>query len=59
MHPTVGTFPALGLPLKFAGFDDPEIGRPPLLGEHTDEVLSSMLGLSAAEIAALREEGAI
>jgi crotonobetainyl-CoA:carnitine CoA-transferase CaiB-like acyl-CoA transferase len=58
-HPTVGTFPALGLPLKFAGFDDPEIGRPPLLGEHTEEVLGGLLGLSAGEIAALRAEEAI
>jgi crotonobetainyl-CoA:carnitine CoA-transferase CaiB-like acyl-CoA transferase len=58
-HPTRGRFPALGLPLKFDGFDDPEIGRPPLLGEHTEMVLTEMLGLSAAEIAALRAEEAI
>lgn len=32
--------------------------RPPLLGEHTDEVLAS-LGYSAAEIAALRNDGVI
>jgi len=59
VHPTVGTFPALGLPLKFTGFDDPEIGPPPRLGEHTDAILSTMLGLSAAEIVALRQEGAV
>jgi crotonobetainyl-CoA:carnitine CoA-transferase CaiB-like acyl-CoA transferase len=58
-HPVSGDFPALGLPLKFTGLDDPEIGRPPLLGEHTDEVLSSLLGLGSGEIAALRAEGAI
>ena len=58
-HPTQGRFPALGLPLKFAGFDDPEIGRPPLLGEHTEAVLTEMLGLGPAEIAALRAEEAI
>jgi crotonobetainyl-CoA:carnitine CoA-transferase CaiB-like acyl-CoA transferase len=28
---------------------------PPRLGEHTDEVLSEVLGLSGAEIAALRD----
>ncbi len=58
-HPTVGAFPALRLPLRFDGYEDPEIGRPPLLGEHTDEVLQDMLGMSAAEIAALRAEKAI
>jgi formyl-CoA transferase len=32
---------------------------PPLLGEHTDEVLAGMLGLAADDIAKLRERGAI
>jgi crotonobetainyl-CoA:carnitine CoA-transferase CaiB-like acyl-CoA transferase len=32
---------------------------PPLLGEHTDAILSARLGLSAAALAALREKGVI
>lgn len=55
-HPTVGKFPALRLPLRYEGYDDPEIGRPPLLGENTDEILRDMLGLNPEEIAALRAE---
>jgi crotonobetainyl-CoA:carnitine CoA-transferase CaiB-like acyl-CoA transferase len=31
----------------------------PALGAHTDEVLCGLLGLSAAEIATLRQEGVI
>jgi crotonobetainyl-CoA:carnitine CoA-transferase CaiB-like acyl-CoA transferase len=31
----------------------------PMLGEHTDQVLSDWLGLNAAAVAALRSEGAI
>jgi hypothetical protein len=30
-----------------------------LLGEHTDEVLTTVLGLEAVEVAALRERGVI
>jgi crotonobetainyl-CoA:carnitine CoA-transferase CaiB-like acyl-CoA transferase len=32
---------------------------PPVLGEHTEEVLSGLLGMSEAEIAALKEKGVI
>jgi formyl-CoA transferase len=32
---------------------------PPLLGEHTDEVLGELLGYSAGQIAALHASGAI
>ena len=32
---------------------------PPLLGEHTEEVLSEILGLGAAEIAGLKERGVV
>jgi crotonobetainyl-CoA:carnitine CoA-transferase CaiB-like acyl-CoA transferase len=51
----VGLFKALGLPYKFDGFEDPKMGRPPTLGEHTEEVLRARLGYSAEKIAQLRE----
>src|SRR5581483_5954172 len=52
-YPGVGEFRALGLPYKFLGWDNPEIGRPPLLGEHTESVLGR-LGFSSAEISRLK-----
>jgi crotonobetainyl-CoA:carnitine CoA-transferase CaiB-like acyl-CoA transferase len=58
-YPDVGEFKALALPYKFLGWDNPEIGRPPTLGEHTESVLAGMLGYSADEIAKLREKRAI
>lgn len=58
-HPQLGRFPALRNPLRFSGWDDAAPGRPPVLGEHTDEILASRLGLDDAAIAALRQEGAI
>jgi crotonobetainyl-CoA:carnitine CoA-transferase CaiB-like acyl-CoA transferase len=57
--PVIGRFPALGLPYKFNGWDDPEIGRPPQLGEHTDEVLRERLGLTPARIEELRRDKVI
>src|ERR1700674_468519 len=35
------------------------VQRPPLLGEHTDEILKTVLGLKDDEIQAAREQGAI
>jgi crotonobetainyl-CoA:carnitine CoA-transferase CaiB-like acyl-CoA transferase len=58
-HPDAGSFPALALPFKFEGFDNPALSRPPTLGEHTDSILGGRLGMAPAEIARLRAEGAI
>ncbi len=57
-HPTRGAYVTVGNPIKLS--DSPsEITRSPLLGEHTDEVLADVLGLSASAIAEARAEGAI
>jgi crotonobetainyl-CoA:carnitine CoA-transferase CaiB-like acyl-CoA transferase len=37
-YPGVGEFKALALPYKFLGWDNPEIGRPPTLGEHDEKI---------------------
>ncbi|MBI4182733.1 MAG: CoA transferase [Proteobacteria bacterium] len=58
-HPTAGAVRLVASPLKLARTPVREIAPPPLLGEHTDEVLGRRLGLSAAEIARLREARAI
>jgi crotonobetainyl-CoA:carnitine CoA-transferase CaiB-like acyl-CoA transferase len=58
-YPGVGEFRALALPYKLVGWDDPAIGAPPALGEHTETILKARLGYSDAQIAALREAGAI
>jgi len=58
-HPAAGAVGQLGSPLRLS--DTPTALRtpPPLLGEHTDEVLGALLGLSAEEIAGLREAGVV
>jgi crotonobetainyl-CoA:carnitine CoA-transferase CaiB-like acyl-CoA transferase len=52
-----GEISALLPPPVIAGFEQP-MGAVPGLGQHTDAILTDM-GLSAAQIAALREQGAI
>jgi crotonobetainyl-CoA:carnitine CoA-transferase CaiB-like acyl-CoA transferase len=58
-YPGVGEFKALALPYKFLGWDDPAIGRPPALGEHTEAILRERLGYSDERIAELRSAQAI
>ena len=58
-YPGVGEFKALALPYKFLGWDNPEIGAPPALGEHTESVLSEVLGYSSEQISRLRADKAI
>jgi crotonobetainyl-CoA:carnitine CoA-transferase CaiB-like acyl-CoA transferase len=41
-YPGVGEFKALALPYKFLGWDNPEIGRPPALGEHTHKIFAEL-----------------
>jgi len=56
-HPERGAWHNVGCPIKLS--DSPvEVRRSPLLGEHTDEVLSEVLGYGKEEIAALRSGGA-
>ena len=57
-HPTAGRVRAPGIPVRMSGTPPSVRRHPPLLGEHTDEVLRD-LGYSASEIDALRRDGAI
>ena len=57
-HPKRGKFLTVGNPIKLS--DSPtEVKPSPSLGEHTDEILKSVLGLSEGEIEAAHQQGAI
>ena len=55
-HPTVGDLKMVGIPFRFGGTPGAIRRAPPLLGQHTEEVLGAELGLSAERIAQLRAE---
>jgi formyl-CoA transferase len=57
-HPKRGKFLTVGNPIKLS--DSPaEVKRSPLLGEHTGEILRSLLGFDDDEIEEARKDGAI
>jgi formyl-CoA transferase len=53
-----GPLTVAGAPIKMTATPPGVRRRAPLLGEHTDEVLSA-LGYSGSEVAGLRERGAV
>ena len=57
-HPKRGRYLTVGNPIKLS--DSPtEVVRSPLYGEHTEEVLRTLVGLNDADIQAARQQGAI
>jgi len=57
-HPERGSYLTVGMPVKLS--ESPaEVKRSPLLGEHTEEILTQVLGYSADEVDQIRASGAI
>ncbi len=57
-HPERGNYLTVGNPIKLS--DSPsDVVRSPLLGEHTDEILKDVLGMSDADIAEAKKMGAV
>ena len=55
-HPTAGTVPMAGIPVKFSATPASVRLPPPLLGQHTEEVLASWLGMGDKEITELKRK---
>jgi formyl-CoA transferase len=58
-HPTIGTLRLTGIPVKYSATPGAVKHPPPLLGEHTDEILESVLGYAPEAVACLRNEGVV
>ncbi|NGY04042.1 CaiB/BaiF CoA transferase family protein [Solimonas terrae] len=54
-HAVLGRIPIVNRPIRFPGDPQPVPTAPPVLGQHTDEILGEVLGLSAERIAQLRD----
>lgn len=58
-HPVAGPVKIVGVPMQLSKTPGSIRTPSPLLGEHTEQVLQAMLGMSAGEIAELRGAGAL
>lgn len=58
-HPTAGSVPLVASPLQIPTSPTTVRYPPPLLGEHTEEILGSLLGYDATAVTTLRNEGVI
>jgi len=58
-HTKAGNLRVLGVPIRLHGTPGKATAAPPLLGEHTDRVLSRVLGMGKAEATRLRKSGVV
>lgn len=58
-HERLGEVPQVANPMHLSATPPAYRGAPPLLGEHTTEVLREVLGMDEAEVAALRAKGVV
>ena len=58
-HPVAGKLATVASPMRFSGTPLEHRAAPPLLGQHTDEILRGILGKTDAELAQLHADGVI
>ena len=56
-HAAAGPLPGVASPMRFSGTPLEYQAAPPLLGQHTDQVLRDLLEMSPADVARLRADG--
>ena len=58
-HPTAGAVPVIANPARLWGTPQETAAAPPLLGQHTREILAELAGYDEARVSALIEQGVI
>ena len=59
LHPTAGEISQIGIPMMFSDTNPQVRSPPPILGEHSNEILGKLLGYDERRIAELRSEGVV
>ena len=58
-HPSAGEISQIGIPMMFSDTNPEVRSPPPILGEHSNEVLGTLLGYDEKRITELRNEGVV
>jgi crotonobetainyl-CoA:carnitine CoA-transferase CaiB-like acyl-CoA transferase len=58
-HPTAGALPMVGPPIRLHGTPAEVTAPPPRLGEHTEEILTKLLGYASSAVQDLRTAGVV
>ena len=58
-HDACGLMKLVSPPVKFSESNPSIRSAPPTLGQHTDEILTNVLGMKVEEIESLKSEGVI
>jgi crotonobetainyl-CoA:carnitine CoA-transferase CaiB-like acyl-CoA transferase len=58
-HPVAGPTPLVASPIRFSETPVTYENPPPLLGQHTTSVLSSLIGLSSSDLETLKAQGIV
>jgi crotonobetainyl-CoA:carnitine CoA-transferase CaiB-like acyl-CoA transferase len=58
-HPKVGSVTAMGVPIRLWNTPGAAQAPAPLLGQHTDEILTSLLRIPKAKVEKLRGAGVV
>lgn len=58
-HPSCGSMKLVSPPVKYSESKPSIRTPPPTLGQHTDEILAEMLGMSKQDVEGLKAEGVV
>ncbi|SVB13316.1 uncharacterized protein METZ01_LOCUS166170, partial [marine metagenome] len=58
-HPQQGAIKLTGDPFRFSTVDKMPLRPAPLLGEHTEQILTEMIGIDTTQVMSLRERGIV